>query len=201
LGLAQQLRFMRISVTFTEKEMEDIHDEAAKRHQVSRLAGHPDQRIGDMGNAVSADFIGLLGEVAFSQIFDAERDKDIRARSGSIDFTSNGQAVEVKSSKHRNAHLLVPAYFFDGKPGTKEYCHAYVLMLVDLTNRTITFAGWASREELIIPERLDYFKGSSRQSFVLPQEALHQLDDVTATWLVAAAKAKGHRVCLTESVE
>jgi hypothetical protein len=192
---------MRISVGFTENEMFAIHDEASKRHQVSRLAGIADQKIGEMSHPVSADFIGLLGEVAFSQMFDAERDKDIRARSGSIDFTSNGKYVEVKSSKHPNAHLLVPAYEINGSMTTKEYCHAYVLMLVDLAKRTVTFAGWAARDELITPERLEYFRGSSRQSFVLPQESLHQLDDATATWLVAAAKAKGHKVGLTDQSE
>lgn len=186
---------------FTVVEMTDIHEEASKRHQVSRLAGIADQKIGEMSHPVSADFIGLLGEVAFSMIFDVERDKDIRARSGSIDFMSNGQAVEVKTSKHPNAHLLVPAYEIDGKMTTKEYCHAYVLMLVDLPAKTVKFAGWASRDELINPDRLEYFRGAARQSFVLPQSALHQLDDLTASWLVAAAKAKGHKVGLTNPVE
>lgn len=172
------------------------HAEAAARNQVSRLAGVADQQIGGQ-SALTTDFIGLLGEVAFSIFFDCERDSDVSVRSGSIDFISNGKAVEVKSSKYPNAHLLVPSYEIGGKTTTKEYCDAYVLMLVDIDARTVTFAGWAERDELINPRTLEYFRNSSRLSFVLPQDALHQLDEYTAGWIVAAAKAKGHNVSLT----
>lgn len=176
--------------------MEEIHDEAAARHSVSRMAGVVDRQIGGQ-SSLSTDFVGLLGEVAFSIMFDCERDKDIRARSGSIDFISNGQAVEVKSSKYPTAHLLVPAYLIDGKPGTKEYCHAYVLMLVDIEARTVTFAGWATRDALINEANLRDFRGYGRESFVLSQAELQQLDDQTNARLAEAAKAKGHVVELT----
>lgn len=182
--------------------MIEAHDEASKRHQVSRLAGVTNQAVSD-GHPISVDFIGLLGEIGFSHIFGIERDKTVSARSGSIDFTSNGHNIEIKSSKHKNAHLIVPAYeipeWAGGGCGVKEYNHVYCLMTVDIDNRHVTFAGWTQRDKIINQDRLEYFRGSDRKSFVLPQEDLDQLDEMTARWLVIMAKGQGHRVELTET--
>lgn len=182
--------------------MIEAHDEASKRHQVSRLAGVTNQAVSD-GHPISVDFIGLLGEIGFSHIFGIERDNTVSARSGSIDFASNGHNIEIKSSKHKNAHLIVPAYeipeWAGGGWGVKEYNHVYCLMTVDIENRHVTFAGWTQRDKIINQDRLEYFRGSDRKSFVLPQEDLDQLDEMTARWLVIMAKGQGHRVELTET--
>lgn len=189
---------MRLRIYFDEQTMIDAHTEASKRHQVSRLAGVTNQVISD-GNPISVDFVGLLGEIGFSYLFNnGERDKEIYARSGSIDFTINGYNLEIKSSKHKSAHLLVPAYEIDGKRTVKEYNHIYCLMIVNIDERHVTFAGWTQRENIINPDRLEYFRGSDRQSFVLSQDKLDQLDDITAHWLQIMAKQKGHKVELTE---
>lgn len=189
---------MRLRVYLDEKQMVEAHTEASQRHQVSRLAGVTNQVISD-GNPISVDFVGLLGEIGFSIIFNADRDKTISARSGSVDFVFNGYNVEIKSSKHKNAHLLVPAYEIDGKMTVKEYCHLYCLMIVNIDERHITFAGWTERKNIIDESRLEYFRGSDRQSFVLSQDKLDQLDDITAHWLQIMAKSKGHKVELTDA--
>ena len=194
---------MKLRVYLSEQTMIDAHAEASKRHQVSRLAGITNQVISD-GNPITADFVGLLGEIGFSILFNnSERDSDVYARSGSIDFTINGYNVEIKSSKHKNAHLLVPAYeipeWAGGGFGVKEYNHIYALMIVDIDNRYVTFAGWTTRDKLIIPACLQNFRGGSRQSFVMCQEDLYQLDDQTHHWLEVMAKCKGHKVELTEA--
>jgi hypothetical protein len=178
--------------------MIDAHTEASQRHQVSRLAGVTNQVVAD-GNPISVDFIGLLGEIGFAIIFSQDRDKTVSARSGSVDFNFNGLNFEIKSSKYKNAHLLVPAYVIDGKTTVKEHCHVYCLMIVNIDERHVTFAGWTERKNIIDESRLEYFRGSSRQSFVLSQDKLEQLDDLTAHWLVVMIKSKGHRVELTEA--
>lgn len=188
---------MRISISFTDKQMHDIHDEADARNHSNKMAGVVDQKVGD-ASARSIDFIGLLGEVAFADIFGVERDSSISPRSGSVDFVSNGQNVEVKASRYPNAHLLVPAYHIDGRWTTKEVCQAYVLMLVDIDRRRVTFAGWTGRNGLINPDRLGHFKGAMRRSFIMHQDDLTPLDEATAGMTVFAAKAKGHTVELTD---
>lgn len=188
---------MRITITFTDKQMHDIHDEADARNNSNQMAGVVDQKVGD-DSARSIDFIGLLGEVAFADIFGIERDASIGPRSGSVDFVSNGQNVEVKASRYPNAHLLVPSYHIEGRWTTKEACHAYVLMLVDIDQRRVTFAGWTGRNRLINPDRLGHFKGAMRRSFIMHQDDLTPLDEATAGMTVFAAKAKGHTVELTD---
>lgn len=190
---------MKLRVYLSEQTMIDAHTEACSRHQVSRLAGINNQVISD-GNPITADFIGLLGEIGFSILFNnSERDSDVYARSGSIDFTINGYNIEVKSSKHKNAHLLVPSYEIDGVMTVKEHNHIYALMIVDIDNRHVTFGGWTIRDKLIIPACLQNFRGASRQSFVMCQEDLYQLDDQTYHWLEVMAKCKGHKVELTDA--
>lgn len=188
---------MRITITFTDKQMRDIHDESDARNNSNQMAGVVDQKVSD-ASARSIDFIGLLGEVAFADIFGLERDASIGPRSGSVDFVSNGQNVEVKASRHPTAHLLVPAYHIEGEWTTKEVCHAYVLMLVDIDKCRVTFAGWTTREKLITPDRLGHFKPASRLSFIMRQDDLTPLDEATASMTVFAAKAKGHTVELTD---
>jgi len=175
------------------------HAEASKRYQVSRLAGVANNTEHD-GHHISADFTGLLGEIGFAAMFnDCERDKEIYARSGSIDFTINGYNVEIKASKHKTAHLIIPSYLIDGKMTVKEYNHIYCLMVVNIENRSVSFAGWTQREKLIREDRLEYFRGSKRQSFVMPQEELDQLDELTAHWMVVMLKGKGYDVRLTDN--
>lgn len=188
---------MRITITFTEQQMLAIHDEADARNNSNKLAEVVDQKVGD-ASARSIDFIGLLGEVAFADIFGIERDASISPRSGSVDFVSNSQNVEVKASRYPTAHLLVPAYSINGEWTTKEVCHAYVLMLVDIDQRRVTFAGWTGRNRLINPDRLGHFKGAMRRSFIMHQDDLTPLDEATAGMTVFAAKAKGNTVELTD---
>lgn len=189
---------MRIKITFTPEDMIKIHDMAAARNNANRIGNVLNQKVGDASD-VSIDFIGLLGEVGFSRIFGLTLDDSIGPRSGSVDFISNGQNIEVKSSKYPNAHLLVPSYLIDGVYTTKEVCQVYVLMIIVIDCRTVEFAGWTTREKLITPERLGHFKGSMRKSFIMHQDDLTPLDEVTARTTLWVARKEGHNVELTDS--
>lgn len=190
---------MRLTVFLSEQAMLAAHAEASQRYQVSRLAGISNNTE-HSGHPISADFTGLLGEIGFAAMFnDCERDEEIYARSGSIDFTINGHNVEIKSSKHETAHLVIPAYEIEGKMTVKEYNHIYCLMIVNVEKRYVSFAGYTQRDKLIRDDRLQYFRGSKRQSFVMCQEELDQLDDITAHWMVVMLKGKGLDVRLTDS--
>lgn len=188
---------MRIRIKLDEITMTQAEAESLARHESSRAAGVPDQHVGKQSGKVM-DLVGLLGEIAFSKIFNMERDDTVSPRSGSVDFmASNGQSVEVKSSHHPNPHLLVPSYEINGEITTKELVDIYALMRVEYNERSVTFMGWANRAEVIRPDRLQYFRGASRLSFVVPPEDMQQLDELTAGWLVLALKAKGEIVELT----
>ena len=191
---------MRLRINFTPDDMIKIHDGAAARNQSNRLANVANQKIGD-GSEVSIDFTGLLGEVAFSRIFGLPMDDTIGPRSGSVDFVSNGINVEVKSSKHRNAHLLVPSYLIGGTYTTKEMCQVYVLMIVNIDNRTVDFAGWTTREKLINDEHLGHFKGAMRKSFIMHQDDLDQLDEATLRTTLWVSRKEGHNVELTDDCD
>lgn len=188
---------MRLKITLTPEDMIKIHDMAAARNNANRIGNVVNQKITDTSD-LSIDFVGLLGEVGFSRIFGLPLDESIGPRSGSVDFVSNGHNIEVKSSKHATAHLLVPSYFIGGVYTTKEICQVYVLMLVVIDCRTVEFAGWTTREKLITPERLGHFKGSMRKSFIMHQDDLTPLDEVTARTTLWVARKEGHNVELTD---
>jgi hypothetical protein len=188
---------MTLKVKLDEQTMRNAEVEADARGNASRMAGIVDQRVGSLQGNV-ADLIGLLGEIGFAKIFGMQRDDTVYARSGTADFTAHdGTLIEVKSSHRDNPHLLVPAYKINGEWTTKEDIGVYVLMHVAYDDCTITFCGWCSREDLIKADRLEYFRGASRLSFVLPPDELRQLDSITEGFLAWTAKARGDDVIAT----
>lgn len=188
---------MGLTIRLASDVVEAAEVEARMRHQVSREAGVVDCQIGKQSSEVT-DLVGLLGEVGFGLLFGYARDEEIRVRSGTADFVAhNGELIEVKSTHYKNPHLLVPAYFIDGQMTVKEPIAVYVLMRVDFQARTVEFLGWCQREELIREDRLQFFRGHSRKSFVMPCEELQQLDELTQGVIVAGAKARGLDVSLT----
>jgi hypothetical protein len=185
---------MSLRVKLDEQTMRHAEAEANARYDASRAAGVPDQKVSNRPGQVN-DLVGLLGEIGFSKIFGLERDDTVYARSGTADFVAaDGSLIEVKSSHHDNAHLLVPAYQIDGKWTTKEPIAVYALMHVAYQDSAVTFKGWCSRDDLIRDDRLEYFRGSSRLSFVLSPEQLRQLDSITEGYLAWFAKSKGDDV-------
>lgn len=191
---------MGLRIRLDGKTVEAAEVEARMRHQVSREAGVVDCQIGKQSSEVT-DLVGLLGEVGFGKMFDYQRDEEIRVRSGTADFVGhNGELIEVKSTHHKNPHLLVPAYFIDGKMTVKEPIAVYVLMRVDYQERTVEFLGWCRREDLIRDDRLEFFRGASRKSFVMPCHELEQLDPLTEGVIAKSCQARGLDVSLTNSV-
>lgn len=189
---------MSLKVLIDEATMRHAEVEAAARGEASRNAGVADQRVGLQSGQVM-DLVGLLGEIGFSKIFGLDRDDTVFARSGGVDFfAKNGQAIEVKSSHHANPHLLVPAYpvpeWAGGGHGTKEYIDIYVLMRIDYNARAVSFMGWAERGDLIRPDRLEHFRGSSRLSFVLPPDQMRQLDPEVERAVAEEARKLGNDV-------
>jgi hypothetical protein len=193
---------MRISITLSDDIIRHAEAEAAARHDASRAANICDRKIGKQSPMVT-DLVGLLGEIGFSKLFSLERDDTIEARSGSVDFIAgNGQSIEVKASHHANPHLLIPAYaipeWAGGGYGTKEFVDIYVLMRVDYNARKVFFMGWAKRCDVIRPDRLQYFRGADRQSFVVPPEEMTQLEEHVARALAEDVASRGEIVELTQ---
>lgn len=188
---------MRPRIKLPDHVIRHAEAEALSRHEASRAAGVVDRQLGRQSSAVT-DIVGLLGEVAFSKLFGLDRDDTVGARSGTVDFVArNGQAIEVKSSHHDNPHLLVPAYLIGGIMTTKEQVDVYVLMRIEYNDRAVTFMGWAERADVIRDDRLEYFRGAPRQSFVLPPDELRQLDPDTARSVASDAMGRGEIVELT----
>ena len=171
--------------------------EAAARHEASRAAGVEDRKVGNQSPVVT-DLVGLLGEIGFAKMFGLERDDTISARSGSVDFIAdNGDSIEVKSSHHENPHLLIPAYNIEGVMTTKENIDTYVLMRVEYHARRVVFMGWAAGADVIRDDRLEYFRGAGRLSFVMAPDELNQLDADTIEIVKADAARRGEIVELT----
>ena len=188
---------MKPAIILSDDEIRHAEAEAAARHEASRAAGICDRKVGKQSPIVT-DLVGLLGEIGFSKLFSMERDDTIEARSGSVDFiAANGQTIEVKASHHENPHLLIPAYLIGGIMTTKEMVDIYVLMRVDYNARRVVFMGWAARPQVIRDDRLQYFRGADRQSFVVPPDELTQLEDHVARALAEDLAAKGEIVELT----
>ena len=188
---------MRPIITLSDDTIRQAETEAAFRHEASRAAGICDRKVGKQSPLVT-DLVGLLGEIGFAKLFGLDRDDTIEARSGSVDFIAhNGQSIEVKASHHDKPHLLVPAYLIGGVMTTKEMVDIYVLMRVDYNARQVHFMGWAERRDVIREDRLEYFRGADRKSFVLAPDQLTQLDEPVARSLAESAKARGEIVELT----
>jgi hypothetical protein len=188
---------VKLSITLSDDVIRHAEAEAAARHDASRAANICDRKIGKQSPMVT-DLVGLLGEIGFSKLFSLERDDTIEARSGSVDFIAgNGQSIEVKASHHANPHLLIPAYLIAGEMTTKELVDIYVLMRIDYNARKVFFMGWAKRCDVIRPDRLQYFRGADRQSFVVPPEEMTQLEDHVARALAEDVASRGEIVELT----
>ncbi|NAL77289.1 hypothetical protein DYY65_03430 [Nitrososphaera sp. AFS] len=97
-------------------------------------------------------FIGLLGEMVYAIKTGQEINLDlIIYGDGGIDFRD----VDVKSSPYwRSPYLLIPV----GKPMR---VNNYVLVGIDIPNKRGYIIGWATKEDILVAERVNFGYGES----------------------------------------
>ena len=129
---------MIIKLTETECEFARILEQNAGVVivQITSLTNWWHERPMDM------DIQGVGAEIAFAKAYGLYPPFDIGIRSGSCDFVVNGKTVDVKTSKHQNARLIVAP----DKVNEDHSCDIYVLATGELP--TFNFRGYALKRYL-----------------------------------------------------
>jgi hypothetical protein len=135
-------------VRLTPAEQRIVRFIARERSDANRRERVADGRIGPQSSEAT-DLIGFAAELAFCRLFNCYPDLDTRTRSGSVDCTRFGQAIDVKGTTYPNGRLLaVP------KKGVLE-ADVYALILVDwaygdeASEIVCQFAGFAHARDLL----------------------------------------------------
>ena len=120
---------------------------------------------------------GVIGELAFAKWANIWPDLSTYPRRGTPDFVIRGVTWDVKATHHRNGALICPLH-------TTGDAQRYALAIVQATgcsSYAIRFPGWATREELIRPERISDDPKYPTRCYAIEQKDLR--DD----WNEAAA--------------
>ena len=119
-------------------------------------------------DTLEADIEGVLGELAFCKMMNLYPDMEIRVQSHSYDCSLNSLRIDVKTSKYKQARLLV-----DIRKRVED-CDIYVLMVGE--NGEYECAGWTYAWAIVNYSCImDVGHGDS---YGLSQDALLPLSDL-----------------------
>ena len=135
-----------MTVTLDSVEVAMAQILATMRHNVARMAGVRNQRMGDQSD-YATDLEGMASELAFCKAANYWPDMTIGPRSGGWDLVArNGKTIDVKATKHENGRLLAT---LKKKPEDADY---YVLMVGECP--TYRIAGYATAGDLLKEENI-----------------------------------------------
>jgi hypothetical protein len=134
-------------IKLTETECEFARILGAKRRGSNRANNITDKLVA-RENPMDMDIQGVGAEIAFAKAYGFYPPFDIGIRSGSCDFVVNGKTVDVKTSKHKNARLIVAP----DKINEGHSCDIYVLATGELP--TFNFRGYALKDDICNPLNL-----------------------------------------------
>jgi len=122
---------------------------------------------GEQWIAKQTDLEGVAAEIAFGRMRNLFPDLSIGPRSGGPDFIGrDGSGIDVKTTTYDDGQLIATP-----KKAGDDGVDWYVLMVGTFPG-PYEFKGYASREELFLPENLtDLGHGPT---YALPQSALHK---------------------------
>ncbi|QFG09995.1 HNH endonuclease [Mycobacterium phage Antsirabe] len=159
-------------------EVSVAHHVAAQRAFVNGAAGVQDQRAdcGSLGTAADLDLIGVVGELAFAKWQGIFPDLTAFPRAGTPDYTIGGWTWDVKATKHAGGELICPL-------SAKADAQLYALAIVQATGQfsfVVRFPGWATRDELIRPERISNDPKFRTRCYAIPQAELRGWKEAVA---------------------
>ena len=128
------------TVHLSDAEMMFCKMSAGLRTITARAANVKDARMGDL-SGLQMDEDGMIGEYAFCKKMNIFPDLIPGPRSGSYDCIFMGKRIDVKTTRHKNGHLLATMK-------NNEDVDIYVLDIID--GNAVTFPGYARKTELCI---------------------------------------------------
>jgi len=149
--------------TLNEAEQKLANFLAQSRYQSNRNSGVTNNKIGPQSDA-ETDLNGIGSELAFCRMFNVYPDMSISPRSGGADCFRSGFEIDVKTTRYPSGRLLAVT--------TKKLKDAdiYVLMVGDFP--TYRFAGFATAQELLNPEKITNL--GYGPTYALSQAELHK---------------------------
>ncbi len=109
------------------------------RTLIARNAGIKDAKIGSH-DGMAADVDGVIAEYAFAKQFNVFPDIGLSPRSGSCDGVYKNYRYDIKSTRYKTGKLL-------STMKVNPDVDMYILAIIE--DNTVTFAGWALKDELI----------------------------------------------------
>ncbi len=109
------------------------------RTLIARNAGVKDAKIGSH-DGMAADVDGVIAEYAFAKKFNVFPDIGLSPRSGSYDGVYKDYRYDIKSTRYKTGKLLSTLK-------VNPDVDMYILAIIE--DNTVTFAGWALKDELI----------------------------------------------------
>lgn len=117
--------------------------------------------------------LGALGEIAASKLFNIEIDRSVSSTGDEgYDFVLNNKKVDLKVKEHSDPHLMIRADRVD--EGHFDDVDAFMLVYRE-DERTFTFVGYASYEELISKGSEEW--PSDILNYHLDWRYLHRIDE------------------------
>jgi len=136
-----------IEVVLTAEECRVVRYLGQARRQRNRASGVTDKLVAKE-NPLEMDIEGIGAEFAFAKLYNLYPPFDVHPRKGTADFIVKGRSIDVKTSKHQDARLIVPPY----KMEDARICDSYVLATGELPK--YTFRGFAKKEQICNPKNL-----------------------------------------------
>jgi hypothetical protein len=106
---------------------------------------HSETHMGVLGDPERIDKEGVIGELAFAREFFIPKDEIVRDHKVAYNFLlADGTRVDVRSSSHRDASLLVPPAVV-----ARDTIDVYVLAEINSTGKDAKLVGWATRKKVM----------------------------------------------------
>lgn len=158
----------RIELTqLTEDEKAFAREAGKARQESARLLNQKDRLIARMTDEekLQNEIFSIMSELYTAKLF------KLPWVAGKYDqklLTDVGSDIEVKTSKYKNAHLLVRPRKFSKYPLEHVQTHRFVLIIHDPVTEELTFAGWMHGTEIMQDK---YWR---RDSWWVPQQDLYK---------------------------
>lgn len=152
-------------IILTDKEQEVCKEIAMARTRSNRESGVSNKKFSEESD-FKIDLEGFAAEFAFCKLFNISPDMTVQPRSSandSGDCVLHGLKVDVKSTVHKNGHLLVA-------PWKKHTVDIYALMIGQFPE--YEFRGFLPASEMLSEKRLQDFYSHKFKTYRASQREL-----------------------------
>jgi hypothetical protein len=155
----------RFATVQFEPSFEDYMNELAKKKLAIMLnKGRSIKNWSLRMSPIQKEMIGIAGEFAAAKLLNLPApDPELIASTENYDLVFNNLTIDVKATTATSPHLACPKHIIDRK---ESFADHYFLIKQNSFLK-YTFFGSCKKEDLIRPENLGFFKGYTRESYMM----------------------------------